>query len=68
MQLAQNPATNSNFQHIDVRHHFLRELAHKRDISVTHNPFEYQRADIMTKALVWDIFVAHRNFLMNLSD
>ena len=26
VQLAQNPITNSNAKHIDVRHHFLREL------------------------------------------
>ena len=26
VQLAQNPVTNSNLKHINVRHHFLREL------------------------------------------
>ena len=26
VQLAQNPVANSNFKHIDVRHHFLRDL------------------------------------------
>ena len=32
--LAQNPVTNSNSKHIDVRHHFLRELVRQRDIKV----------------------------------
>ena len=32
VQLAQNPITNSNSKHIDVRHHFLRELVRQRDI------------------------------------
>ena len=34
VQLAQNPVTNSNSKHIDVRHHFLRELVRQRDIKV----------------------------------
>ena len=47
---------------------FFGELDHKGDISVTHAPSEYQHADILTKALVYNIFVGHRNFLMNLND
>ena len=35
-QLAQNPVTNSNAKHIDVRHHFLRELIHQGDILGTY--------------------------------
>ena len=39
VQLAQkNPITNSNSKHIDVRHHFLRELVRQRDIKVA-GPF-----------------------------
>ena len=34
VQLAQNPITNSNSKHVDVRHHFLRELVRQRDIKV----------------------------------
>ena len=32
VQLAQNPITNSNSKHIDVRHHFLRELVGRKEI------------------------------------
>ena len=32
VQIAQNPNTNSNSKHIDVRHHFLRELAGRKEI------------------------------------
>ena len=40
VQLSQNPVSNSNSKHIDVQHHFLRELVHQGDISVSHVPSE----------------------------
>ena len=67
VQLSQNPVSNSNSKHIDVRHHFLRELVRQGDISVSHVPSEYQHADILTKALAFDVFAIHRRFLMYLS-
>ena len=66
--LSKNPVSNSNSKHIDVRHHFLRELVRQGDIIVNHVPSEYQHADIMTKILAFDLFAIHRRFLMNLSD
>ena len=66
VQLAQNPATNSISKHIDIRHHFLRELVRQRDIKVVQVPPEFQHADILTKALAFDLFAFHRKFLMNL--
>ena len=66
VQLAQNPLTNSNSKHIGVRHHFLRELVRQRDTKVVQVPSEFQHADILTKALAFDLFAFHRNFLMNL--
>ena len=65
VQLSQNPVSNSNSKHIDVRHHVLRELVRQGDVSVSHVPSEYQHADILTKALASDFFVVHRRFLMN---
>ena len=50
VQLAQNPIANSNSKHIDVRHHFLRELVRQRGIKVVQVPPEFQHADILTKA------------------
>ena len=66
VQLAQNPVTNSNSKHIDVRHHFLRELVCQRVIKVVQNPSEFQHEDILTKALAYNLFAFHRKFLMNL--
>ena len=34
-----NPVSNSNSKHIDVRHHFLRELVRQWDIILNHVPF-----------------------------
>ena len=66
LQLAQNPITNSNSKHIDVRHHFLRERVRQRDIKVVQVPSRFQHANILTKALAFDLFAFHRKFLMNL--
>ena len=68
LQLSKNPVSNSNSKHIDVRHHFLRELVRQEDIVVNHAPSEYQHTDILTKGLAFDLFAIHRRFLMNLSD
>ena len=61
VQLAQNPVTDSSSKHIDVRHHFLRELLRQRDIKVVQVPSEFQHADILIKALAYDLFTCHRN-------
>ena len=66
VQLAQNSVTNSSSKHVDVHHHFLREIARRRDIEVVQVSPEFQHADILTKALAYDLFAFHRNFLVDL--
>ena len=66
-QLSQNPVSNSDSRHIDVRHRFFREFVRQGDILVNHVSSEYQHADILTKALALDVFVIHLRLLMNLS-
>ncbi|CAB1102978.1 unnamed protein product [Ectocarpus sp. CCAP 1310/34] len=51
IQIAHNPITNSNSKHIDVRHHFMRELVERKEISITHVPTQFQHADFLTKAI-----------------
>ena len=63
---AQNPITNPNSEHIDVNHNFLLELVPQRDIKVVRAPSEFQHADILVKALAFDLFAFHRKFLLNL--
>ena len=50
VQLAQNPVTNPNSKHVDVRHHFLRELVRQEDIEVVVQvSSEFHHVDIFTK-------------------
>ncbi|CAB1109269.1 unnamed protein product [Ectocarpus sp. CCAP 1310/34] len=67
IQIAHNPITNSNSKHIDVRHHFIRELVERKVISITHHvPTQFQHADFLTKAISKESFALHRDFVMNL--
>ena len=66
LQLASNAVSNSNSKHIDVRHHFLRELVTNGEIVVIHVKSEYQHADFLTKALGTNAFRFHRDIVMNM--
>ena len=61
VQLAQNTITSSNSKHIDVRHHFLREVVGRKEISVIHVPSFFQHADFLTKEISRESFEFHRN-------
>ena len=63
--LAENSLSSSMSKHIDVRHHFLRNLTEEGMIEVTHVPSEKKHADILTKALPRDRFEVHRDFALN---
>ncbi|CAB1112067.1 unnamed protein product [Ectocarpus sp. CCAP 1310/34] len=65
IQLAQNPISNGNSKHIDVRPHFIRELVGRKEISIIHVESAYQHADFLTKALHVGDFEFHRNFVMS---
>ena len=66
--LAENPLSSSRSKHIDVRHHFLRNLTEEGMIEVTHVPSEKQHADILTKALPRNLFEDHRDFALGSRD
>ncbi|CAB1115738.1 unnamed protein product [Ectocarpus sp. CCAP 1310/34] len=65
IQLAQNPISNSISKHIDVRHHYIRELVGRKEISIFHVESAYQHAGFLTKALHVGDFEFHRNFVMS---
>ena len=64
MALAENPLSSSRSKHVDVRHHFLRNLTEQGAIEGTHVPNEKQHADILTKALPRNLFEVHRDFAL----
>ena len=66
IQIAKHPISNSNSKHIDVRHHFMRELVERKEIELIHVSTEYQYADLLTKALPEKEFAFHRRIVMNL--
>lgn len=66
IQIAKNPVSNSNSKHIDVRHHFLRELVERKELDIIHVASEYQHADFLTKPLLQADFEFHRNYVMNI--
>ena len=66
VKLSINQVSNSNSKYIGVRHHFLRELIRQGNVRVNHVPSECQHADVLSKALAFDLFEIHRRFLTNL--
>ena len=53
-------------KHIDIRHHFLRQLVQRGEIVLVHISTKLQTADMLTKALSREIFETHRSVLMGM--
>ena len=51
IKLSQNPITHSRSKHIDIRHHFVRDLVEREVIQLQYIPTDQNIADILTKAL-----------------
>src|ERR1041384_7271128 len=67
IKIAHNPVQHSRTNHIDIRHHFLRDHVQREDIVISHVRTEDQLADIFTKALDEKRFCALR-FELNILD
>ena len=66
IHIAKHPISNSNSKHIDVRHHFRKELVERQGIEIIHVASQYQHADFLTKALPEREFEFHRGMVLNL--
>lgn len=51
IQFSKNPIQHSRTKHIDVQHHFIRELVEAKTIFLEYVATEDQLVDILTKAL-----------------
>ncbi|KAK8934594.1 hypothetical protein KSP39_PZI014788 [Platanthera zijinensis] len=58
--LSKNPVYHSRSKHIDIKHHFIRELLEKKTIEVEFCPTKRQLADLMTKPLPREKFIELR--------
>jgi hypothetical protein len=51
INISKNPIQHSRTKHIDIRHHFIRELVEDKIVILEHVTTGEQLADIFTKAL-----------------
>jgi hypothetical protein len=60
INIFKNPVQHSQTKHIDIRHHFLRELVESEVVSLSFIPSDNRLADILTKPLDGSRFESHR--------
>ncbi|CAM8944471.1 unnamed protein product [Rhodiola kirilowii] len=51
ISISKNPVHHSRTKHIDIRHHFIRELVEQKVVTLQHVTMDKQLADIFTKPL-----------------
>ena len=57
INLSKNPVQHSRTKHVDIRHHFVRELVEMKIVILEHVPTERQLADLFTKPLDYITFL-----------
>ncbi len=56
ISMCKNPQFHGRAKHIDIRHHFVRELVTQRNIELQYCPSQDMVADMLTKGLARDQF------------
>ena len=55
-KLSKNNVHHSRTKHIDIKHHFIREVVEQKQIEIKHLASAEMLADILTKALAFPVF------------
>ena len=55
-KLSKNNIQHGRTKHIDIKHHFIREVVQSKQIEIKHIASSEMLADILTKALAFPIF------------
>jgi len=63
INLSKNPVQHSRTKHVDIRHHFVRELVEMKIVILEHVSTERQLADLFTKPLDYNTFLGLRKAL-----
>jgi hypothetical protein len=61
INISKNPVQHSRTKHIDIRHHFIRDLVEHQVVSLDYVSIENQLADLFTKPLDGSRFEYLRN-------
>lgn len=61
--ISKNPVQHSRTKHIDIQHHFIRELVEQKHVEIEHVVTDLQLADLFTKLLDFNRFVTLRDFI-----
>ena len=56
IKLSENPHALGRTKHIDVRHHFIRELVAQREVKIEYIPSKRNIADIFTKGVTGKLY------------
>ena len=60
IKLVDNPVMHAITKHIEIQHHFIREVAQAGKVQVKHIPTTAQLADFLTKPLSYGNFIENR--------
>jgi hypothetical protein len=61
--LASNPIAHKRTKHIDVRHHFIRQLVEGKALSIQYVPTADNRSDVFTKNLPRPAYYVNLSFI-----
>ncbi|KAD0618050.1 hypothetical protein E3N88_43977 [Mikania micrantha] len=60
IHLSKNPALHGRSKHIELKHHFIRDMVAQKQVELKFCNTEDQTADVLTKALCREKFTHHR--------